>query len=237
MFGTDQFVDGLSFYVLMRTIGDLGIDANGIYDKREAVKRIGRHLRKIGLKIEYECGRCGGHIPDVERCFYCGDIMADPDADYKKHGIPQARYHGARRGLIKAGVPRVSGEVLFYHLTKKLGIPKKYIRYGRSITSLRNKYGLYARCAIGTRSVRVLLPFDVGQFRDNFGVLVPLKRPAHNMLSRMSIEFVSEIPMIVPILRQSSVMKERKVRECRKKSRESQKRKKASERKFPLVRL
>jgi len=210
--GTSEFLQKLKFKTLARSMVRLGLDPDSVDDKEEAVAAIHERFAVDGLEIEFECESCGGDLPDIDFCPFCGAVLSDeeepePDLTNKAKGIPGELYRGARRGRLPKDEIRIAGTKLLARMVGVLGISQDYIRYKKSVTSLWCHWGMFARCFLGTFSVRIHLPFEAGDYEDPNGIVIDLEAPIKNMKSRLALESLDEVEEVVGILKQTVILK------------------------------
>jgi len=218
-----DFARGLKFKTLARSMTRLGLDPETVDDKSEAVAAIYERFAVDGIEIEFECENCGGDLPDIDFCPFCGAVLSDEDEEEtesdltnKSKGIPGELYRGARRGRLPKDEIRIAGTKLLARMIGVLGIGQDYIRYKKSVTSLWCHWGMFARCFVGTFSVRVHLPFEREQYEDPGGIVIDLEAPIKNMKSRLAVESLDEIEEVVSILKQTVILKREQSEEKKK---------------------
>lgn len=222
-----EFAKGLRFKTLARSMARLGLDPDSVDDKAEAVEAIFERFAVDGLEIEFECESCGGDLPDIDFCPFCGASLSDgepePDLTNKSKGIPGELYRGARRGRLPKDEIRIAGTKLLARMIGVLGISKEYIRYKKSVTSFWCHWGMFARVFLGTFSVRIHLPFEAGEYEDPDGIVIDLEAPIKNMKSRLAIESLDEIEEVVKVLKQTVLLKKEQKEQFEKKKNEKSK--------------
>ena len=191
-----------SFQILAISMKDMGLDPDEVYDSAEAVQAIYDKLKVDGIALEFECNSCGGDVPDVESCPFCGVSFDEGE------GVGQS-YVGARKGRRPRNHEGVSGPKLFRLLLEAMNAERKFVKWQKSVVSLwsENGNGMLARCFIGAYSVRVQLPFGSEKFKGHSGKVYDYERPVKNMVSRVILEGESDIGAAKSILTQTEKLK------------------------------
>jgi hypothetical protein len=105
-------------------------------------------------------------------------------------------YTGARKGRLKDGEERVSGNQLLMRLINLLEIPPRYVKYNKTSVTFKSKWGLFARIHVNRYSLRVYFPIRKEKYENTTDKHVNLVGDHKGMLSRISVEKLNEIEMI-----------------------------------------
>lgn len=204
-----EFNIELDLAVLLNSIDRLGIEVSNVGKIETAVKLIYSALENSEIELDCECATCGAEIPDLDFCPFCGTEYEDIGEENRGsgRGILAAFYRGAKRGRKGNLEERETGAKLFNRLIKELGIPAKWIKYRKSVTSFWCEWGLFAKCYIGTYSARIEIPFDTTRYDEDSDRVINFDEPYKNMRARLVLECSDDIIPVVSILSQTVINK------------------------------
>lgn len=114
-----NFANSLNFLQLQEGLKQLGLDPSWCNGKDEAVNAISLYFEKNNLELEYQCPSCGGDLPEIEICPYCGETFKEVEQEksYKeKIGVFNLRENN------EPIEKNVYGDITVYKLQHRLKI-------------------------------------------------------------------------------------------------------------------
>ena len=188
----------LKFSALAASMKEFGLDPDEVDDKTEAVDAIYKYFEANDYGLDFKCPICGLDIPDFDSCPFCGITFVEGES---------RTYIGARKGRRPRGYRGPSGVSLLKRLIEVLAIPRKQVKWKKSVVSFWFKDGMICRCFIGAYSVRVQVPFRSDKYENHRDVVLDYDRPVKNMEARVYLEAKSDVGPAVNVLKQTIKLK------------------------------